>query len=74
MSTDFEETVIAYAQYLTKPCGDVKTRMKRKREVLNIIDVEFGEDNAFSNALKGLVEKADIGADAMSPGPDKKES
>ena len=65
MSTDFEDATIAYAQSLTASCGDAKAREKCKRDLLRIIDAEYGEDTVYSIALKGIVEKADIGADAL---------
>lgn len=66
MSTDFEDAVIAYGESLDLGC-DQREREKCKRELLHIIDAEYGEDNAYSNALKGIVEKADVGADAREP-------
>ena len=64
MSTDFEEAMIAFAQSLTASWGDAKQRAKCKRELLKIIDAEYGDDNAYAIALKAIVEKANIGADA----------
>ena len=59
MSTDFEEAMIAFAQSLTASWGDAKQRAKCKRELLKIIDAEYGDDNAYAIALKALVEKAE---------------
>ena len=71
MSTDFEEAVIAFGQSLN---GDVRERDRCKRELLRIVDAEFGEDNAFTNALKGIVEKAYIGADAVESSYERAEN
>ena len=65
MSTDFENAVIAYAQTLSASWTDAKAREKCKRELLHIIDWEYGEDNGYSDALKKIIEKADVGADAL---------
>ena len=67
MSTDFENAVIAYAQTLSASWTDAKARAKCKRELLRIIDAEYGEDGAYAIALKAIVEKADVGADALEP-------
>lgn len=67
MSTEFEETLIAYCQSLWATWGEMLERDRCKRELLRIVDTEFGEDSAFTIALKGIVEKAYIGADAMKP-------
>lgn len=60
MSTDFEEAVIAFGQSLN---GDVRERDRCKRELLRIVDAEFGEDNAFTNALKAIIARAEVGAE-----------
>ena len=55
MSSDFEEAMIAYAQSLKASWGDAKAREKCKRDLLRIIDAEYGEDNSYSIALKGII-------------------
>ena len=64
MSTDFEDAVIAFGESFDL-AYDRREREKCKRELLHIIDAEYGEDGAYSIALKAIVEKADIGADAL---------
>ena len=66
MSTDFEEAVIAYGESFDL-AFDRREREKRKRELMHIIDAEYGEDNCYSIALKSIIEKADVGADALEP-------
>ncbi|MBR5548764.1 MAG: hypothetical protein IKU71_03440 [Kiritimatiellae bacterium] len=73
MSSDFEEAVIAFAQSLKATWGDAKARAKCKRELLRFVDAEYGEDCAFSIALKAIVENADVGANAMEPDRRSKE-
>ena len=61
MSTDFEEAVIAFGQSLNANPVDERVRSRSKRELLRIVDAEFGEDNAFSNALKAIIARAEAG-------------
>ena len=63
MSTDFEDAVIAFGESFDL-AYDRREREKRKHELLRIIDAEYGEDGAYAIALKKIVEKADVGADA----------
>ena len=67
MSTDFEDAVIAYGESFDL-AYDRREREKRKRELLHIIDAEYGEDGEYSIALKAIVEKADVGADGQELG------
>ena len=66
MSTDFEDAVIAYSKSL-ELAYDRRERENRKSEILHIIDSEYGDDSEYSIALKVIVEKANIGADALEP-------
>lgn len=61
MSTDFEEAVIAFGQSLNANPVDERVRSRSKRELLRIVDAEFGEDNAFTNALKAIIARAEAG-------------
>ncbi len=61
MSTDFEEAVIAFGQSLNANPVDERVRSRSKRELLRIVDAEFGEDNAFTNALKAIIARAETG-------------
>ena len=61
MSTDFEEAVIAFGQSLNANPVDDRVRSRSKRELLRIVDAEFGEDNAFTNALKAIIARAEAG-------------
>ena len=61
MSTDFEEAVIAFGQSLNAHPVDERVRSRSKRELLRIVDAEFGEDNAFTNALKAIIARAEAG-------------
>jgi hypothetical protein len=63
MSTDFEEAVIAFGQSLNANPVDERVRSRSKRELLRIVDAEFGEDNAFTNALKAIIARAEAGAE-----------
>ena len=63
MSTDFEEAVIAFGQSLNANPADERELSRRKRELLRIVDAEFGEDNAFTNALKAIIARAEVGAE-----------
>ena len=61
MSTDFEEAVIAFGQSLNANPVDERVRSRSKRELLRIVDAEFGEDNAFTNALNAIIARAEAG-------------
>ncbi len=61
MSTDFEEAVISFGQSLNANPVDERVRSRSKRELLRIVDAEFGEDNAFTNALKAIIARAEAG-------------
>ena len=61
MSTDFEEAVIAFGQSLNANPVDERVRSRSKRELLRIVDAEFGEDNAFTNALQAIIARAEAG-------------